>query len=72
MKSSLVSRLTASGTETFSDESLDEDDKKCLGRIFYVKQESDITSWYEVWEAFTAVYSVCIRNQRCGTSRGLG
>ncbi|CAD6587744.1 MAG: hypothetical protein ASARMPRED_003241 [Alectoria sarmentosa] len=31
-------------------------DKKCLGRIFYVKQESDITSW----------------NRRCGTSRGLG
>ena len=55
-----------------SDNSLREDDGKCLGRIWYVKEESDTASWYKIWEAVTAVYSVCNRKQQRGTFRGLG
>lgn len=48
------------------------DDRECLSRLWYTRQQSDLASWYKVWEAVTAVYSVCARNQQKGTIRGLG
>ena len=34
--------------------------------------KSDTTSWYRIWEAVTAVYSVCARQGKGGIVRGLG
>lgn len=49
-----------------------EDDRKCLGRIWYTKKESDTASWFDMWEAITAVYSHCLRFREGGIIRGLG
>lgn len=56
----------------FTDDRLDEDDKDCLSRIWYTKKESDTASWFKIWEAITAVYSVCVRHQQRGSIKGLG
>ena len=59
-------------TQSPSDQSFGEDDRKCLGRIWYTKKESDTASWFNMWEAVTAVYSQCLRFRRGGIIRGLG
>ena len=56
----------------FTDDRLREDDRQCLSRIWYTKKESDTASWFQIWEAITAVYSACVRHQQKGTIRGLG
>ena len=33
---------------------------------------SDMSTWYRMWAATTAVYSVCGRQGRGGSSRGIG
>ena len=33
---------------------------------------SDTTSWYHIWEAVMLVYSVCVRQGRGGSVKGLG
>lgn len=58
--------------QSFPDKNLCGDDRECLGRLWYTRKQSDFASWYKIWEAVTAVYSVCGRNQRRGTIRGLG
>lgn len=55
-----------------TDARLREDDRHCLSRIWYTKKESDTASWFQMWEAVTAVYSVCVRHQQRGTIRALG
>ena len=35
--------------------------------------ETTLSSWYEIWEAVTAVASMCVRNKnKGGSARGLG
>lgn len=51
---------------------VESDDRKCLGRIWYSRKESDTASWYTIWEAATAVFSICNRKQQSGSSRKLG
>ena len=55
-----------------TDDRLGEDDRTCLSRIWYTKKESDTASWFQIWEAVTAVYSACVRHQQKGTIRRLG
>ncbi|KAF6217540.1 hypothetical protein HO133_006878 [Letharia lupina] len=50
---------------------LESSDGKCMMRIFG-RGGRDITSWFKVWEAATAVYAVCVRHQKVGSFRGLG
>lgn len=56
----------------FTDYMLCKDDKDCLSRIWYTKKESDTASWFQIWEAITAMYSVCVRHRQKGTIRGIG
>ena len=56
----------------FTDDRLREDDRNCLSRIWNTKKESDTASWFQMWEAVTAVYSACVRHRQKGTIRGLG
>ena len=56
----------------FTDDRLREDDGECLSRIWNTKKESDTASWFQMWEAVTAVYSACVRHSQKGTIRGLG
>ena len=46
-------------------------DGKCLLTIFG-RGGRDETSWYKIWEAVTAVYSVCTRHGKVGSFQGLG
>ena len=62
----------AKGSNFTTDDRFGEDDKDCLSRIWYTKKESDTASWFQMWEAITAVYSVCVRNQQRGIIKGLG
>ena len=55
-----------------ADDRLGEDDRTCLSRIWYTKKESDTASWFQIWEAISAVYSACVSHQQKGTIRGLG
>lgn len=32
----------------------------------------DLSSWFKVWEAISAVYAMCTRHQKVGGFRGLG
>ena len=48
-----------------------EGDAQCALKIFG-KGRADVTSWYKVWEAVSAVYSVCTKHAKVGTFRGLG
>ena len=56
----------------FTDDRLGEDDRDCLSRIYNTKKESDTASWFQIWEAITAVYAACVSHQQKGTIRGLG
>ena len=47
------------------------DDGQCALKIFG-KGRADVTSWYKIWEAVSAVYSVCLKHGKVGTSQGLG
>ncbi|KAG6991066.1 hypothetical protein G7Y79_00057g090480 [Physcia stellaris] len=47
------------------------DENKCFGRIFTVGAV-DRASWYEFWEAMTAIWSVCARHGLGGFYSGLG
>ena len=40
-------------------------------RIFTAR-DSDVTSWYKIWEAGVAVYYACVRDGRGGIYSGLG
>ena len=44
---------------------------KCVLQVF-LAGESDTALWYRLWEAATAVYSICARDKKKGVSRGLG
>ncbi|KAM0796912.1 hypothetical protein BDR22DRAFT_892841 [Usnea florida] len=46
-------------------------DGKCLLTIFG-RGGRDETSWYKIWEAVTAVYSICTRQGKVGSFQGLG
>lgn len=48
-----------------------QDGGECAMRIFTARN-SDITSWYKIWEAGTAVYYACARDGRGGIHSGLG
>ena len=51
--------------------SIESSDDKCLARIL-TTGKADFSSWYNLWEAVTAVYSVCVRLGQGGVYRGLG
>lgn len=51
--------------------SLQSSDDKCAMRIFG-KGRADATSWFKLWEAVSAVYSICLRHRMAGNFRGLG
>ncbi|CAF9930849.1 hypothetical protein IMSHALPRED_008295 [Imshaugia aleurites] len=46
-------------------------DDKCVVQIFSTGNP-DISLWYRMWEAVTAVFSVCVRTGRGGAFMGLG
>jgi len=46
-------------------------DKACVLQIFSTGK-SDISSFYQIWEAVTAVFSVCIEKGKGGVFRSLG
>ncbi|CAF9943056.1 MAG: hypothetical protein ALECFALPRED_010502 [Alectoria fallacina] len=51
-------------------QAVESDDALCLLRIFGTP--SDTASWYELWEATTAIWSVCTRQSRGGSLGGIG
>ena len=55
-----------------TDDRLRKDDRECLSRIWYTQKKSDTASWFQIWEAVAAVYSVCVRHRKKGTIRGIG
>ena len=46
-------------------------DDKCVAQIFSTGP-SDVSRWYHMWEAVTAIYSICVRAGLSGSFRGLG
>ena len=47
-------------------------DRRCLVRIDLVG-EATVASWYEIWEAVTAIAAMCTRHKgKGGRARGLG
>ena len=46
-------------------------DDLCVVKIFSTGA-SDISYWYRIWEAVTAVFSICVRAGRGGVFTGLG
>jgi len=46
-------------------------DEKCMVRMFSTGQ-SDLLSWYRVWESVEAIFAVCARNHHGGITKGLG
>lgn len=44
--------------------------QRCSVTIYSVG--TDTASWYSLWEAVTAIYSVCARWKEAGSMRGLG
>lgn len=46
-------------------------DEKCLLQIF-TTGKNDVSLWYRMWEAVTAVYSICVRAGFGGSFTGLG
>ncbi|KAL8665154.1 MAG: hypothetical protein Q9168_007764, partial [Polycauliona sp. 1 TL-2023] len=49
---------------------VDSSDDKCLAQIFSTGA-LDTSNWYRMWEAMTAIFSICIRARRGGVYRGL-
>ncbi len=47
-------------------------DANCAIRISSPSAESDVESWYRVWEATVALNAVCVRKGRRGAAGGLG
>ena len=49
------------------------DEKRCQVLIDIPEGKTTLSSWYEVWEAVSAVASMCVRGKRKGgRSRGIG
>ena len=46
-------------------------DDKCAAKIFSTGN-TDASTWYRIWEAVTAVFSVCVRGGKGGVSTGIG
>ena len=46
-------------------------DSKCSVTLFSTGK-SDVASFYEIWQAVTAVFSVCTQHGKGGSIRGLG
>lgn len=46
-------------------------DNKCIAKIFSTGK-TDLSTWYRIWEAVTAVFSVCVRAGKGGVSTGIG
>lgn len=46
-------------------------DLVCSANLFSTGK-SDVASFYNIWEAVTAVFSVCVRHGKTGSVRGLG
>lgn len=46
-------------------------DDKCMLQIFSTSA-ADVTEWYRLWEAVTAVFSICVRAGEGGIFRRLG
>ena len=46
-------------------------DDKCIAQLFSTGK-SDVSLWYRMWEAVTAVFSVCVRGGQGGVFTGLG
>ena len=47
-------------------------DHKCVLKLFSLTGASEAVSWYEIWEAVTAVFAMCGRSRMGGSYRGLG
>ena len=47
-------------------------DHKCVLKLFSLTGGSEAVAWYQIWEATTAVFSVCGRASMGGSYRGLG
>ncbi len=47
------------------------EDKGCSANLFSTGQ-ADLTSYYDIWQAVTAVFSKCARYGYTGSVRGLG
>ncbi|KAF6237650.1 hypothetical protein HO173_003851 [Letharia columbiana] len=50
---------------------IDSSDLKCSANIFSAGK-SDVSSFYDIWKAVTALFSVCARHGKAGSVRGLG
>ena len=46
-------------------------DNKCVAKTF-TTGKTDVSTWYRIWEAMTALFSVCVRAGKGGVSRGIG
>ena len=46
-------------------------DDKCIMQLFSTGT-TDNCNWYRMWEAMTAVFSICVRGGRGGVFMGLG
>lgn len=46
-------------------------DEKCMFAVFTTGR-IDLSSWYRMWEATTALFSVCVRDGQGGVYRGIG
>ena len=47
-------------------------DGRCLAQISMTGYPSDASTWYKMWEVFTALFAVCGRHQKGGVSGDLG
>lgn len=57
---------------TFSKSSFHEtEDVRCFANLFSTGK-SDVASYYEIWEAVIALFSVCVRHGKTGSIRGIG
>ncbi|KAM0804547.1 hypothetical protein BDR22DRAFT_605878 [Usnea florida] len=50
---------------------IESSDDKCIMQLFSTGT-TDNCSWYRMWEAMTAVFSICVRGGRGGVYMGLG
>ena len=48
------------------------DDEKCFAQISMTGHLSDSSTWYKMWEAFTALFAVCGRHIQGGIFGSLG
>lgn len=64
--------LTDSTAQVHLPQAVQSDDTKCMLTIFGTSTTSDKTSWYDIWEATAAIWSVCVRHGLGGSLSGVG